>query len=63
MESGLYIVGVGLGAVWGWNGCRVGTGLRTFICADAVVFSPDIGPFSHEGTCDRVVILYIDRVT
>ena len=54
MESGLYIVGVGLGAVWGWNGCRVGTGLRIFICADAVVFSPDIGPCSPEGNSDAL---------
>ena len=56
MESGLYIVGVGLGAVWGWNGCRVGTGLRTFICADAVVFSPDIGPCSPEGNSDALLL-------
>ena len=49
MESGLYIVGVGLGAVWGWNGCRVGTGLRTFICADAVVFPQILGHVALRG--------------
>ena len=49
MESGLYIVGVGLGAEWGWNGCRDGAGLRTFICADAIVFPQILGHVALRG--------------
>ena len=49
MESGVYIVGVGLGAEWGWNGCRDGAGLRTFIRADAIVFPQILGHVALRG--------------
>ena len=49
MESGVYIVGVGLGAVWGWNGCRDWIGLLTLICADAAVFPQILGHVALRG--------------
>ena len=63
MESGVYIVGVGLGAVWGWNGCRDGTGLRTLFVLTQLFFSPDIGPCSPEGNSDAFAPKYRERVT
>ena len=49
MESGVYIVGVGLGAVWGWTGCRDGTGLRTLFVLTQLFFPQILGHVALRG--------------